>query len=107
MNISIGSLAAVPALSRPDLLAAPVAAALAALVLVAVFRSELEGQAPKGYDINSLFHLTSPDVLIGLIIGGMMVYLFVAFAIEAVGRTGGEVVEEVRSDAGGDLAPIK
>lgn len=31
MNVSIGSLAAVPALSRPDLLAAPVAAALAAL----------------------------------------------------------------------------
>ena len=31
MNISIGSLAAVPALSRPDLLAAPVASALAAL----------------------------------------------------------------------------
>ena len=31
MNISIGSLAAVPALSRPDLLAAPVATALAAL----------------------------------------------------------------------------
>ncbi len=35
-------------------------------------------------------------MLIGLIIGGMMVYLFVAFAIEAVGRTGGQVVEEVR-----------
>ncbi len=31
MDVSIGSLAAVPALSRPDLLAAPVAAALAAL----------------------------------------------------------------------------
>ena len=35
-------------------------------------------------------------MLIGLIIGGMMVYLFVAFAIEAVGRTGGQVVEQVR-----------
>ena len=31
MDVSIGSLAAVPALSRPDLLAAPVASALAAL----------------------------------------------------------------------------
>jgi K(+)-stimulated pyrophosphate-energized sodium pump len=71
-------------------------AALAALVLFAVFRYELKSEAPAGYNLGSLFHLTSPDVLIGLIIGGMMVYLFVAFAIEAVGRTGGQVVEEVR-----------
>jgi K(+)-stimulated pyrophosphate-energized sodium pump len=71
-------------------------AALAALVLFAAFRSELADEAPAGFDLNSLFHLTSPDVLIGLIIGGMMVYLFAAFAIEAVGRAGGQVVEEVR-----------
>jgi K(+)-stimulated pyrophosphate-energized sodium pump len=71
-------------------------AALAALVLFAAFRSELADEAPSGFDLNSLFHLTSPDVLIGLIIGGMMVYLFAAFAIEAVGRAGGQVVEEVR-----------
>jgi K(+)-stimulated pyrophosphate-energized sodium pump len=71
-------------------------AALAALVLFSAFKSELAGEAPAGFDLNSLFHLTSPDVLIGLIIGGMMVYLFVALAIEAVGRAGGQVVEEVR-----------
>jgi K(+)-stimulated pyrophosphate-energized sodium pump len=71
-------------------------AALAALVLFAAFRSELADEAPPGFDLNSLFHLTSPDVLIGLIIGGMMVYLFAALAIEAVGRAGGQVVEEVR-----------
>jgi K(+)-stimulated pyrophosphate-energized sodium pump len=71
-------------------------AALAALVLFAAFRSELADEAPAGFDLNGLFHLTSPDVLIGLIIGGMMVYLFAAFAIEAVGRAGGQVVEEVR-----------
>ncbi len=71
-------------------------AALAALVLFAAFKSELADEAPAGYNLNSLFHLTSPAVLIGLIIGGMMVYLFVAFAIEAVGRAGGQVVEEVR-----------
>jgi K(+)-stimulated pyrophosphate-energized sodium pump len=71
-------------------------AALAALVLFAAFKSELADEAPQGFDLNSLFNLTSPDVLIGLIIGGMMVYLFAAFAIEAVGRAGGEVVEQVR-----------
>ena len=71
-------------------------AALAALVLFAAFKYELEAEAPAGFDLNGLFNLTSPDVLIGLIIGGMMVYLFSAFAIEAVGRAGGQVVEEVR-----------
>jgi K(+)-stimulated pyrophosphate-energized sodium pump len=74
-------------------------AALAALVLFAAFKSELRDAAPSGFtenDLNSLFNLSSPDVLIGLIIGGMMVYLFSALAIEAVGRAGGQVVEQVR-----------
>jgi K(+)-stimulated pyrophosphate-energized sodium pump len=71
-------------------------AALAALVLFAAFKFELEDEKPAGFDLNSLFNLTSPEVLVGLIIGGMMVYLFAAFAIEAVGRAGGQVVEEVR-----------
>jgi K(+)-stimulated pyrophosphate-energized sodium pump len=69
-------------------------AALAALVLFAAFREELKAEAPSGFDLS--FSLTNPDVLIGLLIGGMMVYLFSAFAIEAVGRAGGQVVEEVR-----------
>ncbi len=71
-------------------------AALAALVLFAAFKSELKDAKPANFNLDSLFHLTSPDVLIGLIIGGMMVYLFAAFAIEAVGRAGGQVVEQVR-----------
>jgi K(+)-stimulated pyrophosphate-energized sodium pump len=71
-------------------------AALAALVLFAAFKSELGAEKPDGFDLNSLFNLSSPDVLIGLIIGGMMVYLFSALAIEAVGRAGGQVVEQVR-----------
>ncbi|HEV7616243.1 MAG TPA: sodium-translocating pyrophosphatase [Solirubrobacterales bacterium] len=71
-------------------------AALAALVLFAAFKSELKAEAPPGFDLNALFNLSSPDVLIGLIIGGMMVYLFSALAIEAVGRAGGQVVEQVR-----------
>jgi K(+)-stimulated pyrophosphate-energized sodium pump len=70
-------------------------AALAALVLFAAFRYELKAEEPS-VNLAGLFNLTSPDVLIGLIIGGMMVYLFSAFAIEAVGRAGGQVVEEVR-----------
>src|SRR5207237_8199114 len=71
-------------------------AALAALVLFNVFQKELQDQAKVGQVIN--FNLTQPDVLIGLIVGGMMVYLFAALAIEAVGRAGGQVVEEGRRE---------
>jgi K(+)-stimulated pyrophosphate-energized sodium pump len=69
-------------------------AALAALVLFNAFQLELQDEAGINKTIN--FSLTQPDVLIGLIIGGMMVYLFASLAIEAVGRAGGQVVEEVR-----------
>jgi len=71
-------------------------AALAALVLFAAFKFELEEEKPAGLDLDTLFNLSSPEVLIGLIVGGMMVYLFSALAIEAVGRAGGQVVEQVR-----------
>ena len=67
-------------------------AALAALVLFAAFKIEL--QEELGAPIT--FALDDPDVLIGLIIGGMMVTLFAALSMEAVGRAGGAVVEEVR-----------
>jgi K(+)-stimulated pyrophosphate-energized sodium pump len=67
-------------------------AALAALVLFAAFKIEL--QEELGGAVN--FALDDPDVLIGLIIGGMMVTLFAALSMEAVGRAGGQVVEEVR-----------
>ncbi len=72
-------------------------AALAALVLFSAFKIELGDEAPANFNLDGLFHLTTPAVLIGLIIGGMMVYLFAALAIEAVGRAGGQVVEEVRT----------
>jgi K(+)-stimulated pyrophosphate-energized sodium pump len=68
-------------------------AALAALVLFAAFKQELidELNVPT-----VRFDLTNSDVLIGLLIGGLMVCLFAALAMEAVGRAGGAVVEEVR-----------
>ena len=67
-------------------------AALAALVLFAAFKIELQDEV--GGVVT--FALDDPDVLIGLIIGGMMVTLFAALSMEAVGRAGGAVVEEVR-----------
>src|SRR5207237_537803 len=72
-------------------------AVLAALVLFAAFIQELSNKAATRYTVlNLTFSLFAPPVLIGLVIGGMMVYLFAALAIEAVGRAGGGVVEEVR-----------
>jgi len=67
-------------------------AVLAALVLFAAFRIELEEELGSGIE----FQIDNPDVLIGLLIGGLMVYLFAALSMEAVGRAGGAVVEEVR-----------
>jgi K(+)-stimulated pyrophosphate-energized sodium pump len=66
-------------------------AALAALVLFDGFQREL---ADKGKHF--AFSIGDPPVLIGLLIGGLMVYLFASLAMEAVGRAGGAVVEEVR-----------
>ena len=67
-------------------------AVLAALVLFAAFVEELREEGGKAIN----FSIAEPEVLIGLVVGGMMVYLFAALAIEAVGRAGGGVVEEVR-----------
>jgi K(+)-stimulated pyrophosphate-energized sodium pump len=66
-------------------------AALAALVLFNAFEREL---IAKGQSAS--FSIGNPPVLIGLLIGGMMVYLFAALSMEAVGRAGSAVVEEVR-----------
>ena len=68
-------------------------AALAALVLFNAFTHEVQEEAGNK---TLSFEIADPAVLIGLLIGGMMVYLFSSLAIEAVGRAGGGVVEEVR-----------
>jgi K(+)-stimulated pyrophosphate-energized sodium pump len=66
-------------------------AVLAAIVLFAGFKFELAAAGK-----NTLFAIDDPPVLIGLLLGGMMVCLFASLSIEAVGRAGGGVVEEVR-----------
>jgi K(+)-stimulated pyrophosphate-energized sodium pump len=71
-------------------------AVLAALVLFAAFVEELREEAEANLEVLQGFDISQPEVLIGLLIGGMMVYLFSALSIESVGRAGGGVVEEVR-----------
>ena len=71
-------------------------AVLAALVLFAAFVEELREEARANGERLLSFDISEPAVLIGLLLGGMMVFLFVALSIESVGRAGGGVVEEVR-----------
>ncbi|MEA2192176.1 MAG: K(+)-stimulated pyrophosphate-energized sodium pump, partial [Solirubrobacteraceae bacterium] len=71
-------------------------AVLAALVLFAAFQKELATELQKDGEDPVSFLIDKPAVLIGLLLGGMMVYLFAALSMEAVGRAGGAVVEEVR-----------
>src|SRR3954470_1691084 len=67
-------------------------AVLAAGVLFAGFQAELTSEL--GHPV--LFAINDPAVLMGLLLGGLMVCLFAALSMEAVGRAGGAVVEEVR-----------
>ncbi len=71
-------------------------AALAALVLFAAFQIELNQELRRGGHQAVQFLINDPAVLVGLLIGGMMVCLFASLSMEAVGRAGGAVVEEVR-----------
>src|SRR6202165_1087862 len=70
-------------------------AALAAIVLFASFQQEL-AEAAGGAVHAPVFALGNPYVLAGLLIGGALPYLFAALCMEAVGKAGAAVVEEVR-----------
>jgi len=74
-------------------------AGLAALVLFGAYTADLrEFGADIGVTTNldTLFSLSNPYVIVGLLLGALLPYLFGAMGMTAVGRAGGAVVEEVR-----------
>ena len=74
-------------------------AGLAALVLFGAYTADLKefgSQIGVTSDLNALFSLQNPYVIVGLLLGALLPYLFGAMGMTAVGRAGGAVVEEVR-----------
>ena len=74
-------------------------AGLAALVLFGAYTADLrEFGSSIGVttDLDKMFSLSNPYVIVGLLLGALLPYLFGAMGMTAVGRAGGAVVEEVR-----------
>jgi K(+)-stimulated pyrophosphate-energized sodium pump len=74
-------------------------AGLAALVLFGAYTADLRefgGSIGVTSDLDKLFSLSNPYVIVGLLLGALLPYLFGAMGMTAVGRAGGAVVEEVR-----------
>ncbi len=78
---------------------ASASAGLGALVLFAAYTTDLRRFAGDlGVSFADIdFSLANPYVIVGLLIGALLPYLFGAMGMMAVGRAGGAVVEEVRS----------
>jgi K(+)-stimulated pyrophosphate-energized sodium pump len=74
-------------------------AGLAALVLFGAYTADLHefgGSIGVTANLDTLFSLSNPYVIVGLLLGALLPYLFGAMGMTAVGRAGGAVVEEVR-----------
>jgi K(+)-stimulated pyrophosphate-energized sodium pump len=69
-------------------------AALAALVLFGAYTTDLQHFFG---DVRVDFSLSNPYVIVGLLLGALLPYLFGAFGMTAVGRAAGAVVEDVRA----------
>jgi K(+)-stimulated pyrophosphate-energized sodium pump len=68
-------------------------AGLAALVLFAAYTTDLREFFP---DLTVNFSLENPYVIVGLLLGALLPYLFGAMGMTAVGRAAGDVVIDVR-----------